>query len=170
MFLNFKTTIFSLVVILACALNISAADRLHPINLDITTQLGDQQIFHAGDNLSFMISLDQDAYVYLFYQDAENHLLQLLPSALASQHFFNSGYYLPIPDARAAFSFKVQPPFGSEQVWAFAIDKPVAIFDGKTLDNGLVLMSKNIDQIRQQLKARAERLFDESSKTIETRP
>lgn len=146
------------------------ASKLKKINLDITTYLGDQQIYNDGDKLSFMLSLDEDAYVYLYYQDSENHLLQLLPNAQQKQNFFSSGLYIPVPDPEDVFSFKVQAPFGTDQVWAFAIDREVRLPEGQRLENGLILMSQSIDQLRAELKAQAESIFDQSSKQILTQP
>lgn len=140
------------------------------INLDITTHLGDQQVFHAGDKLGFMLSLDEDAYLYLFYEDAENNLMQLLPSAQSEQHFFHAGLYIPVPDASAPFSFKVQAPFGNDQVWAFAMDRPALPLEGKQLANGLTLLSVTIEQVREAFNKQAIKIFDESSKKILTRP
>ncbi|MDH3389796.1 MAG: DUF4384 domain-containing protein, partial [Gammaproteobacteria bacterium] len=50
------------------------------VDVRLTTHLGDQQSFVDGDRISFLLSLESDAYVYLFYRDAEANLLQLLPN------------------------------------------------------------------------------------------
>lgn len=172
MSLNFSCSTLVLLLVLTFPSGSVAqpGSGLKSINLDITTQLGDQQIYFAGDSLSFMLSLDQDAYVYLFYQDSAQNLFQLLPNAQYSNNFLHAGYYLPLPDPQAAFSFKVEEPFGTDRVWAFALDRQVAALQGKALQNGLILMSQTIDQIRTELKRQAQQFFDESSKQIITRP
>ncbi len=48
-----------------------------PIEVGLTTHLGDRQSFVDGDRISFLLSLERDAYVYLFYRDADKNLLQL---------------------------------------------------------------------------------------------
>jgi hypothetical protein len=74
-----------------------------------------------------------------------------------------------VPDSLADFSFTVQAPFGTDHLWAFAVGRAIGKLPGQTLENGPILMSQNIDQIRQVIKMRADQWFDESSKPIETR-
>jgi hypothetical protein len=172
MYLNFKSKLLVQLLLLFISFGAVAepARKLKSVNLDITTHLGDQQIYHAGDKLGFMLSLNQDAYVYLFYQDSENHLLQLLPNAQQKKNLFKAGLYIPLPDPDAPFSFRVEAPFGTDQVWAFAVDHQVAMLPGQMLENGLILMSQTIDQVRSEIRAQAKQVFDQSSKQIITRP
>ncbi len=170
MHLNYKPLVPLLLLFISFSVSAKPAAELRIVNLDITTHLGDQQVYHAGDKLSFMLSLDEDAYVYLFYQDSENHLLQLLPNAQHRQNFFKAGLYIPIPDPEAGFSYKVEAPFGTDRVWAFAVDHQHSGLPGQVLGNGLILMLQTIDQVRSELKAQAEKVFDQSSKQIITQP
>lgn len=170
MYLSYKSLVPLLWLFVACEVFAEPAAALKTVNLDITTHLGDQQIYHAGDKLSFMLSLDDDAYIYLFYQDSENNLLQLLPNEQQKNNLFKAGLYIPLPDPAAPFSFTVEAPFGTDQLWAFAVDHQLGGFDGKNLENGLKLMSQNIDQLRSGIRAQALKIFDQSSKQIITQP
>ena len=53
------------------------AHAAEPKNIDvkITTHLGDRQEFVEGDRISFLLSLERDAHVYLFYRDAADSML-----------------------------------------------------------------------------------------------
>ena len=78
-------TIFLVAVLLAgCSVSNknTAADsaKLESIPLELTTHLGDQQQFVEGDEIQFLLSLGQDAYIYMYYTDAANKLTQILPS------------------------------------------------------------------------------------------
>lgn len=96
-----------------------------PFNLTVTTHLGDKQNFREGDLVSFYVSLDKDAYLTIFYQDAGNQLSVLLPNTLYPQNFFHAGLFIPIPNEQNPFQFRITPPFGKETLWVFASDKPL---------------------------------------------
>jgi hypothetical protein len=142
---------------------------LQAVNLDITTHLGDHQTYYADDRLGFLLSLEKDAYVYLFYQDSDNNLLQLLPNAKVEDNFFKAGLFIPVPDSQAPFRFKVEAPFGPDRIWAIALDRQAVNLPGRELENGLILMSRGIDEIRGDLQSQAQTLFDVSSKQVVTR-
>ncbi len=144
------------------------ASEPESINLEITTHLGDAQTFVEGDEIRFMLSLDQAAYLYLFYQDAAHNLVQILPNREQPENHYLQGLFIPVPAPEAGFKFIVQAPFGEEKLWAFASDKPVALSTGKTLANGLILPALNIEQIRERIRQQTSQIFDQSVLTINT--
>jgi hypothetical protein len=106
-------------------LNSTHAANDKPINLSITTHLGDEQTFREGDIVSFYVNLEENAYLVIIYQDASGQLNVLLPNALHTNNFFNAGLFIPIPNEQNPFQFRITPPFGKETLWVFASNKPL---------------------------------------------
>jgi hypothetical protein len=96
------------------------------IDIELTTHLGDDQTFVEGDILSFYLSLNHDAYVYVFLQDATGSVAQLYPNRHDSAHWFQAGLFLPLPNKASAFRYRAGAPFGKDIVWTFAVSKPLA--------------------------------------------
>ena len=126
------------------------------IQLEITTYLGDRQTFVEGDKLSFLVTLNQDAYLLVLYETAEHQLLQLLPHKYSTVRKYSAGYYIPVPDDTARYQFIIAPPFGSERILAFASDREFPLLQGKDLANGLRLLSDSTAQVVQQLRDNTE--------------
>ncbi len=150
------------------SLFVQAADRLSPIGVEITTHLGDQQTFRENDLVSFLLTLEYDAYVTAIYVDAENRLVQLIPNKNQPDNFFEASLFIPIPSQDAGYTFRVQPPFGTETLWVFASDSVTTKLDGKQLDNGLVLLAGGIDGIRNKIKSTSKKQFGEAKVSIKT--
>ena len=140
-----------------CCLMVSSGVALsephQPIDINITTHLGDVHDFNQGDTISFLLSLNRDAYVLVIYENADGEIIQLMPNEAMQNSFFKAGLYITIPAHDSAFVFKVQKPYGKETIWAFASSAPMQTFDGKPLHNGLKLLSGNIAQIATSLAA-----------------
>lgn len=139
------------------------------IEVGITTHLGDRQSFVDGDRISFLLSLESDAYVYLFYRTAEAQLVQLLPNERMSDHFFGAGLFMPVPSAQQAFQFTVQPPYGEEAIYAVASDNGKLSFPGNKLANGLILLDGVIEAIVGRIKANSTRLFGRGDLRLTTK-
>lgn len=139
-----------------------------PVDIRITTHLGDRQSFSEGDRISFLLSLDRDAYVYLFYRDAAGNRLQLLPNRRMPRHFYSAGVFMPVPSAGQRFQFSVNPPFGVETVYAFASDTGEFEFDGKLLDSGLILLDAEIDRLDAEIRRASRQLFGRAELTLTT--
>ena len=140
------------------------------VDVNLTTHLGDQQSFVAGDRISFLLSLDRDAYVYLFYLDADSNLLQLLPNQKLTRHFFSAGLFIPVPDRQQPFRFTVQPPYGEEIMVAFASDNGSLRFSGEPLANGLILLRDSLGQIGERIRAASESYFGTGELILTTLP
>ena len=65
--------------------------KLITIPLELTTHLGDQQQFVEGDEIQFLLSLGQDAYIYMYYVDAANNITQILPNENQPSNFYMLG-------------------------------------------------------------------------------
>ena len=139
------------------------------VNIDITTHLGDQQVFHEHDVISFFISLDQGAYLYMFYQDATGKLFQLMPGKAQLKHFFTAGYYIPFPAPDSTFKFVVHAPFGEEQLWVFASDQGQLEFKGHEAAQGIKKVELDYVKLVEYIKSASPKLYGKSRLTIQTR-
>jgi len=176
---NFKIGI-AIVLFLNCTLSVANSEndkngttalenRLIPINVDVTTHLGNKQTFLAGDTVSFFLSLDIDAHLLVIYEDANGHLTQLVPNSLLNKTLYKAGLYIPLPDKNAAFHFKVQAPFGEETLWAFASDVAFPELDGRYLKNGLKQIKLDIAAVKGQLLSHKQTSFGETKLVIHTK-
>ncbi len=133
--------------------------ELTTIPLELTTHLGDQQLFIEGDEIQFLLSIGKDAYVYMIYIDASEKITQILPNPNQRSHFYSAGYFLTIPEYENLYRFTITEPFGKETIWVFASDQSI------TLDQSL----RDIDEIRGSIKLSSQRAYGENELRITTR-
>ena len=145
------------------------SERLSPVNIDITTHLGDQQTFVENDVVSFFLNLDRDAYIMVVYEDAGGDRYQVIPNKYQSHHFYSAGLFIAIPPEGADYRFRIASPYGEEHLWVFASDKPLAMYTGEFLSSGLKKLRVSIDQLRSSIKAQAINAYGEARLTIRTR-
>lgn len=162
--------LFACLLVLLVLTNSALAGDPRLVDVRITTHLGDQQSFVDGDRISFLLSLESDAYVYLFYQDAGANLLQLLPNERMGDHFFSAGLFMPVPSAQQKFQFAVQPPHGDEFIFAVASDNDALVFPGKPLANGLIVLNAEIETIVAGIKKNSSGLFGRAQLRLTTLP
>lgn len=141
---------------------------LQPIGIQATTHLGDHQTFRKNDVISFLLSLDRDAYITAIYVDANNNLYQIIPNSLQQDNFYKANLFIPIPPNNAAYSFKVEPPYGEETLWVFASDNETLPLNGENLKNGMIKLTQTLNQIRSTLRNNSRQRFDETSVRINT--
>jgi len=142
--------------------------NLQPIEVEITSYLGQSQVFEQGDHLKFLVSLSRDAYLYVFYQTANNQLIQLIPNQSLQDNFFKADIFIAVPNDDATFEFIVSPPFGDEKVFAIAVDKPIDL-ESKLLSNGLKSLSFSVEQVKENLISHAKIFYGEASFSLLTR-
>lgn len=143
--------------------------NLSPINLEITTHLGDQQSFIDQDLISFFISLDQDAYLYVFYQDVKGDIYQLMPGMAQTDNYFPAGIYIPFPAEKSSFQFYVQQPFGRETIWVFASDQSHIEFDSYKPQGSIIQIKSSFKNIENKLVSSSRKIYDRASTTINTK-
>jgi hypothetical protein len=127
------------------------------IRLELTTARGDGVTFSQGEKIAYYVSSNRDAYLLLLYQDAENHLIQIYPNSRSGKGFHSAGEFMEIPDQTASFDFTITPPFGVEQVWAFAATEPFPTLQGKGLSNGLTVLQQGLTEVASQLRAHGKK-------------
>lgn len=141
---------------------------LESVNIEITTHLGDQQSFVEQDIISFLISLDHAAFLYVFYQDASGLVYQLIPGKAQAEHYFQPGFYIPFPPENSAFQFVVQAPFGEEQLWVFASDQGQIEFKGRDSGQGIKQLTQRPLELATSIRAASGALYGESRLIIHT--
>jgi len=126
------------------------------INTEITTHLGDHQAFVAGDPLSFLISLDKNAYVVVIYEDAKQQLTQIYPygDMAVGGALLTAGSFTVIPGNDV--NFGVIDPFGEETIWMFAAESPFPKFPGST-SGAFLILDDNLDALYIRLQQHRER-------------
>ena len=133
--------------------------ELELIPLELTTHLGDQQQFVAGDEIQFLLSLGEDAYIYMYYVDAIKNIRQILPNENQQTNFYTAGYFLTIPEYKKLYRFTISEPFGNESIWVFASDKPIKIKQSPG----------SIESIKQLIKNSSEKAYSDYVLRITTR-
>jgi len=140
-----------------------------PVNIEITTHLGDQQVFVEKDIISFFINLNKASFVYVFYQDVSGAVYQLMPGNAQLDNYFKPGFYIPFPSKESLFQFVVQAPFGKEQLWIFASDKGGLKFYNKGSVQGLNELNLNYIELTRYIKKRSSKVFGKNTLIINTR-
>ena len=144
----------------------SDSAKLESIPLELTTHQGGQQQFVEGDEIQFLLSLGQDAYIYMYYIDAANKLTQILPSENQQSNFYTAGYFLTIPEYETLYRFTISEPFGNELIWVIASDRSAAMkrfpdsqFPGSRLPGSR--LPGSIENIRQLIKESSDKAYGE---------
>lgn len=158
----------TLLICLYCSVSSASEKSLQPIGIEATTHLGDQQTFRKNDVVSFLLSLERDAYITAIYVDAHNNLYQIIPNAIQQDNFYSANLFIPVPPQNATYNFKVQPPYGEETLWVFASDTNRVQLKGQKLDTGIVKLTQTLEEIRSVIKSSSRQQFDEASVHIKT--
>lgn len=160
------------VLVAGCGVS-TTREALPPLDVALTTHLGDAQTFRDGDALSFFISLGSDAHVLLLYEDANGTVSQLVPNARYRVTFVGAGDFISLPPRDAAFTLRVSAPFGAEKVWLFASEKPLPELPVRTSVGGISRIDGGVASIRDTLQKHAYNhgaRYGEASVSIVTQP
>ncbi|MDH5445341.1 MAG: DUF4384 domain-containing protein [Gammaproteobacteria bacterium] len=132
--------------------------------------MGNSTEFLDGDEITFLLSLNQDCHILVIYQNARNEIYQLLPNRNHSTSFFRKGSFRPLPAPDAPFVFKAEPPFGKETIWVFAADVPLPKLDGENLKSGLRKLKQGIVLLRNKIHLHPKQAYGETSLILRTQP
>ena len=152
-------------------LNVAQAETTiqNTIDIEVTTHLGDKQIFQRGDVISFLISLDREAFVLMIYEDAEHNIVQIIPNRYRQNNRYKTGLFMSVPNRDEPFEFVVSPPFGKETIWVFASDQSFPILDGMEMENGLKKLSDDFQTVLSKIRSESSnRLYGETKTSITT--
>ncbi|MFV9616712.1 MAG: DUF4384 domain-containing protein, partial [Gammaproteobacteria bacterium] len=123
------------------------SSELQNIPVELTTHLGYQQQFVEGDEIQFLLSLGSYAYIYMYYINAEDDLVQILPNQNQRSNYYSAGYFLTIPEYDNGYRFIINKPFGDEFIWIFASDQSITLNKN---DNSIARIKEKIKQESKQ--------------------
>ena len=103
----------------------SAQSYAIELETDITTHLGKNKAFHAGDEIRILLSLSSKAFSLIVYETADDQLIQLFPNKYEDARQLPAGKYYSFGIRHEVFRFLVSSPFGIERVWLFSSLSPL---------------------------------------------
>ena len=132
-------------------------DGLGPFRFTLRSDRGETPAYNIGEKLHLEIRLDQDAWLYCFYRQADGRMLKIFPNRYHKNAKVSGGNLLTIPDSMLPFDLVVGEPAGTELVKCFALDKDVTSRLPKSIraDNFPVLpegMDFRLPQVFRQLQ------------------
>ncbi len=97
---------------------------------------GTNPTYFVGENVRISVSVNQDAYVYLFSIDATGEVSMILPNRLSGgSEFMRGGETRQFPPAGATWQLTVTGNGGQEQVLAVASKRPLNLSEIATFQN-----------------------------------
>ena len=139
------------------------------VELSVAIEPDDRREFYDGEFISFYLSLEREGYIYLFYLDTEGNLLQLLPNAEMSNHWFPRGSRMPFPSLEEPTSYVIVPPFGDELLLVFVSDNPQIELPGEWLETGLRRLDIDLDRVEDLIYEASRTLFGRAELAFESR-
>jgi len=90
-------------------------------NAPLTVKLwADKKRYQIGEKIKIYLKGNKPFYARIVYQDAEDHLIQLMPNPYRGENYFNGGVIYEIPSGRDRFKLEVSPPLGLESITLYA--------------------------------------------------
>ncbi len=99
------------------------------LKVEISTNRGDNlPRYRQGEQIRFLIRINRDAWIYIFYLNPDGSALLLYPLDNKNQPDANSlrlqaNRLLVLPDDGCPYDLKVSEPFGNDQVMVIASEK-----------------------------------------------
>lgn len=78
-----------------------------------------------GDALGLMVQSEQDAYLYILYEQADGKIFQIYPNAHQKENRVAAKTPVQVPAKADLFRWEVGPPFGKEVVKVIASRQPI---------------------------------------------
>jgi len=103
---------------------LSATQADAPLKVEVWTDRGKGAIYSEGEEVLVMVRVSQNAYLRLFFTDANNQTYQVFPNIYRQHGWIPGGQVVTIPTPEDRFVLKVKPPFGIESLTAFASRTP----------------------------------------------
>ncbi|BBO83083.1 hypothetical protein DSCO28_36490 [Desulfosarcina ovata subsp. sediminis] len=131
-------------------------------NKDFEIQLwSDKKSYRVGDSIAFYFKTDRDCYLTLINIGKTGNITQLFPNKIHPDNSVKAGVQYRIPGPNYGFEFIVEPPGGTERIYALASTSPIGIFDnqfntqtftsltrGKTRDIGVYQAGQNLSSTK----------------------
>jgi hypothetical protein len=106
---------------------------------------GTNPLYYVGENVRISVSVNQDAYVYLFSIDAVGEVSMILPNRLSGgSEFMRGGETRQFPPAGATWQLTVSGNGGTEQILAVASKRQLNLSEIATFQNGQPFATTNV--------------------------
>ncbi|MEA1921871.1 MAG: DUF4384 domain-containing protein [Pseudomonadota bacterium] len=108
------------------------------LKVEISTNRGDDlPRYHQGEQIRFLIRINRDAWIYIFYLNPDSSAILLYPLDRKNRPDTNSSRLqanrlLILPDDGCPYNLKVREPFGKDQVMVIASEKRIPLPDQKS--------------------------------------
>lgn len=97
---------------------------------DFTVDLKtDRKTYRIGDLIYFHFRTHRDCYLNLVNITSDGEIRLLFPNRFHPDNFVRAGVWHRIPDERYGFAFEVEPPIGTDRVYAIAGTRPFKVFE-----------------------------------------
>ncbi|MCA9163321.1 MAG: DUF4384 domain-containing protein [Planctomycetales bacterium] len=83
--------------------------------------------YREGDTFSIQVASEEDAYLYVIYQQADGRAYQVFPNKFQTDNRVKARQAVQVPAATDLFRWVVGPPFGEETVKVIATKEPVDV-------------------------------------------
>ncbi|MDJ0776996.1 MAG: DUF4384 domain-containing protein [Gammaproteobacteria bacterium] len=152
--------------------NMLLAALAEPERVDLSLAIApdDRREVYDGEFIFFSLSLEREGYVYLFYLDTEGNLLQMLPNAEMSNHWFPAGSDMPFPSLEEPMSYVIVPPFGDELLLVFVSDNAQIDLPGEWRETGVRELDIDLDRVEELIFDASSTLFGRADLAFVSRP
>ena len=123
---------------------------VNPVPTTLQTQVsvdraGTNPTYFVGENVKVKVSVNQDAYVYLFSIDASGGVDLILPNRLSGgAEFMRGGETRQFPPVGANWQLTVTGPFGQDTLLAVASKRQLNLSEIATFKNGQPFATTNV--------------------------
>lgn len=83
--------------------------------------------YRQGDNFSLTVASEEDAYLYVLYQQADGKVFQVYPNKFQPNNIVKARQAVHVPAENDMFRWSVGAPFGKETVKVIASKEPVDV-------------------------------------------
>lgn len=103
----------------------------------------DKTDYVVGDTIRFHFQAERDCYLNLVNIASNGEMRLIFPNAFQQDSFIRGGVVHSIPAEGAAFEFQIQPPIGSDRIYAIASDRPLNIFKTDFKDQAFAVFTRS---------------------------
>lgn len=126
------------------------------LELILTSDRGQKPIYHFGDDLTLIVSVNKQAWLNCFYKQVDGNILQVFPNpqiskAKRTEPLLKDVRHILSGTNNAPFVIRLGPPSGKEEVICFASDKDITErlpeeLRGSTLDPLPQAITKSLEK------------------------
>ncbi len=106
---------------------VPAAEQQVPPQLSLIALADGAGIYQVGDKLQAALSLDDDAFVYCYYQDGQGQVVRLFPNRFSPNAFVPAGSGFVLPDNSWPFSLVLDRAGATEQLACMASKQEIGL-------------------------------------------